>query len=326
MIGVVVIGRNEGPRLARCLDAVDVPGVPVVYVDSGSTDDSVTTARAAGVDVIELDPARPFSAARGRNEGFARLAEGPSPPELVQFVDGDCTLDDDWLDAARTALGEAPDVVAVTGRLRERDAERSVFSRLCDLEWRRPVGDVPHAGGIFVVRADAFAAVGGFDESYVAGEEPELCARLRRAGGTIRSLPVDMGDHDAAMTRFGQWWQRRMRAGAAAARAARAQPRDPCVMQDASGCAAAWSGPLFRSAARCCWWVASGFRGSSSVRSWSRRCSGCSGRGSSACAGRSMHAVPIGACTRHSACLARSPKPGARWGRRSIASGVAPTG
>jgi hypothetical protein len=47
----------------------------------------------------------------------------------------------------------------------------------------------------------------------IAGEEPELCLRLRKLGATIRRIDVDMTLHDAAMTRFGQWWKRTMRAG-----------------------------------------------------------------------------------------------------------------
>ena len=44
-IGVVAIGRNEGERLRRCLESLDGHGLTVVYVDSGSTDDSVALAR-----------------------------------------------------------------------------------------------------------------------------------------------------------------------------------------------------------------------------------------------------------------------------------------
>src|SRR5262245_56357676 len=119
-IGCVVIGRNEAPRLRRCLGAVLRDCGRVLYVDSGSTDASVAIARAAGVPVLELDPATPFSAARARNEGLARLLQtaGSAPP-FVQFVDGDCWLEPGWLHAAAAALRCNPRLAVVSGRSRE---------------------------------------------------------------------------------------------------------------------------------------------------------------------------------------------------------------
>ena len=54
-LGVVAIGRNEGERLRCCLNSVVGRGLPVVYVDSSSTDSSVELARSMGVEVVELD-------------------------------------------------------------------------------------------------------------------------------------------------------------------------------------------------------------------------------------------------------------------------------
>ena len=71
--GTVIIGRNEGARLIRCLESIPASARPMVYVDSGSTDGSVEAARAHGAIVHPLDMARPFNAARARDEGFAVL-------------------------------------------------------------------------------------------------------------------------------------------------------------------------------------------------------------------------------------------------------------
>ena len=210
-IGVVVIGRNEGERLRACLSSLR--GSLVVYVDSGSTDGSVESARSLGADVVGLDMSRPFSAARARNDGFARLREIAPGAEYVQFVDGDCVVVEGWIDAAVKFLDENTGYAAVAGRLRERFPERSVYNRLCDMEWNTPIGDVDACGGIAMYRVKAFDAVGGFDASVIAGEEPELCLRLRNAGGKIKRLDAEMALHDAAMTRFGQWWRRSVRGG-----------------------------------------------------------------------------------------------------------------
>ncbi|CAG0932147.1 hypothetical protein PLCT1_01981 [Planctomycetaceae bacterium] len=219
-IGIVVIGRNEGERLRRCIASAQGTGRHVVYVDSGSTDGSAQWAQSQGVDVVALDMAQPFTAARARNEGVRRLREQMPQLELVQFVDGDCELAPGWLDGARRFLAQRTDVACVCGRLRERHPERSVYNRLCDIEWNRPVGETDACGGIAMMRADAFAQAGGFREDLIAGEEPELCLRLRAQGERVWRLADEMAWHDAAMSRFGQWWRRATRGGVALAEGA----------------------------------------------------------------------------------------------------------
>lgn len=211
---MVAIGRNEGPRLARCLTSLAGQGAPVIYVDSGSTDDSVELARRLGAELLALDPARPFTAARARNEGFERAMRLDPPPELVQFVDGDCEVAPGWLTRAAGELEATPGLAAVAGRVREVEPERSIYNRLCDLGWRQDLpGEVDYVGGNAMVRARAFAEAGGFSAELIAGEEPELCLRLRRKGWRIRLLDDDMVFHDAAMLHLGQWWRRTQRTG-----------------------------------------------------------------------------------------------------------------
>jgi GT2 family glycosyltransferase len=217
-VGIVVIGRNEGERLAACLDSIDVHRyTAVIYVDSGSTDDSVSRARASGAKVHELDPSRPFTAARARDEGLRCLLEEFPSVELVQFVDGDCTLDDHWLDRAARELCSDVTVAAIHGRRQERHPETSVYNRLCDLEWYSPEGDVSSCGGDAMFRVSAYLQVGGFDHALIAGEELELCLRLRLDGFRILSVAAPMTRHDAAMTRWSQFWRRSVRSGHAAA-------------------------------------------------------------------------------------------------------------
>jgi glycosyltransferase involved in cell wall biosynthesis len=212
-VGVVAIGRNEGERLRRCLASVTGRGMPVVYVDSASTDGSADVARAMGAEVVALDMSRPFSAARARNEGFERLQQLAPTIEVVQFVDGDCEVVDGWIERARRELSTRTDAAVVCGRRRERFPERSVYNRLADVEWDTPVGEARSCGGDAMVRVDAFRTVGGFDASVAAGEEPELCQRLRAAGHKILRIDGEMTLHDSAMLRFGQWWKRAVRSG-----------------------------------------------------------------------------------------------------------------
>jgi GT2 family glycosyltransferase len=228
-IGCVVIGRNEEPRLERCLASVLRERKPVVYVDSASTDDSVALASRLGVEVLSLDARERLSAARARNAGFFRLCERAPELEYVQFLDGDSELCPGWLDAGARALVAAPKVAAVCGTLRERAAQASVYNRLCELEWARATGQVEWTGGIVLMRAAAFRSAHGFDATLIAGEEPDLCARLRAAGWSILSIDADMAVHDAAMLRFAQWWQRNVRAGYAYAEAKDRRPENPAM-------------------------------------------------------------------------------------------------
>lgn len=218
--GGIAIGRNEGERLKRCLRSLSKRASPVVYVDSGSIDGSVQWARDFGVAVLELDVAVPFTAARARNAGFRRLREMAPDLSYVQFVDGDCELIGNWPDDAISFLDAHTDIAAVAGRRRELYPERSVYNWLCDEEWNGPVGEVRACGGDVMMRISAFESVGGFRDDLIAGEEPELCVRLRAAGWKIWRLKTDMTFHDAAMFRFGQWWRRALRGGYAFAQGA----------------------------------------------------------------------------------------------------------
>lgn len=212
-VGHVAIGRNEGERLVACLASLARAGGPIVYVDSGSTDGSVAAARRAGAQIVALDMSKPFTAARARNEGLKALASIAPDTSYVQFVDGDCELAEGWIDAALAFLDACPSAAAVSGRLREKYPERSLYNRLCDQEWDAPPGECDHCGGVAMMRIDRVEAVGGFKESLIAGEEPELCLRLRERGGKIFRIATDMASHDAAMTTFGQWWRRARRGG-----------------------------------------------------------------------------------------------------------------
>lgn len=219
-IGLVAIGRNEGQRLRQCLQSVVGQVEVMVYVDSGSTDGSVDLARSLGVSVVELDLSIPFTAARARNAGLARLLEVAPEIEYVQFVDGDCEVVPGWLELAERTLNQHPEVVVVCGRRRERFPAATIYNQICDIEWDTPIGEAKACGGDAMMRVAALQQVGGYNPTLIAGEEPELCVRLRQNGGKILRLDAEMTLHDAQMTRFQQWWKRSQRAGHAYAEGA----------------------------------------------------------------------------------------------------------
>lgn len=209
-VATIIIGRNEGARFKACLASLPKGLARVIYVDSGSTDGSVEAAQAYGAEVVSLDLTQPFTAARARNTGLELLSDDIT---YVQMIDGDCALQDGWIEAAVTALQANAQLAVVCGRRRERFPEASVYNRLCDHEWDTPIGPAKACGGDAMMRLSALKQVGFYDATLIAGEEPELCVRLRRGGWQIERLDADMTWHDANMTRLAQWWRRSTRAG-----------------------------------------------------------------------------------------------------------------
>ncbi|UAK23434.1 glycosyltransferase [Sphingomonas nostoxanthinifaciens] len=223
-VGVVVIGRNEGQRLKDCLQSVrDIEHV--AYVDSGSTDGSQAYARSLGMTVVELAVPPNFTAARARNAGLAALLAAAPDLAFVQMVDGDCTVQPEWIATALDALAQVPDLAAVFGRRRERFPDASRYNALCDWEWDVPVGEVDACGGDVMLRVAALVEAGGYPDEMIAGEEPDLSARMRARGWRLWRIAPEMTLHDAAMTRFGQWWNRTRRSGHAFAELAQRHPK-----------------------------------------------------------------------------------------------------
>jgi glycosyltransferase involved in cell wall biosynthesis len=208
----VVIGRNEGARLAACLRSLRPITNRIVYADSCSSDGSPDLAKRLGAIVVPID-SPPLNAARGRNEGLsAALAVYPQS-EFVQFLDGDCILQPDWPRVAIDFLDANSRVAAVCGRRFEAFPDTSIYNRLADQEWNTPIGPARACGGDSMMRVAAVLSAGSFDPQLMAGEEPELCSRLRAGGWEIRRLDRLMTEHDAAILRFSQWWRRTVRSG-----------------------------------------------------------------------------------------------------------------
>jgi GT2 family glycosyltransferase len=114
-------------------------------------------------------------------------------------------------------LEENPRLAVVFGRLKERNPDANIYLKMCQAEWNVPVGPAKACGGIALIRAEALRAAGGYAADLVAGEEPELCLRIRNQGWEIEAIDQSMASHDAAIDRFGQWWQRAKRGGLATA-------------------------------------------------------------------------------------------------------------
>jgi glycosyltransferase involved in cell wall biosynthesis len=219
-LGIVVIGRNEAPRLRYCLQSLPA-NLPVCYVDSASDDDSPAIARSMSVPLLQLSNATPLGAGRARNAGFEALLARHEQLEMVFFIDGDCVLDPDFLGVATALLGRRTDCAIVVGRLEESNMHKNVYAILANLEWSNPetgeMRDFGQLGGIMLVRVADFTNVGGFNPDFIAGEDSELGIRLYLNGRKTMRIANRMAQHAMEMQHFGQWWQRSVRAGHALA-------------------------------------------------------------------------------------------------------------
>ncbi len=210
-IGVVIIGVNVKNHLADCVRSVRAADYPqdliaITYVDGGSTDGSEQIAgRLGGIAVIALNDAHP-TPGRGRNAGW-KAAQAP----LIQFLDADTTVDPHWFKRAVTALNGH--VAAVCGWRREKYPQKNVFHKLTQMEWRYETGPCRYFGGDVLIRRQTLAATGGFDESLVAGEDPELSYRIRHQAGRIVRIDAAMTTHDINMGTWRQYWKRACRSG-----------------------------------------------------------------------------------------------------------------
>jgi cellulose synthase/poly-beta-1,6-N-acetylglucosamine synthase-like glycosyltransferase len=209
-VAVVVIGRNEGERLRVCLQSVLSMNYPlhlleVVYVDSQSTDGSVAMARSMGVYTIVLEG--PTTAARGRNAGWMAMTA-----PLILFLDGDTILHPDFVQTGIASLNDSG-TAAVWGNRREIDTASSVYNLLFDWDWETPPGLTAYFGGDALVRRKVLEITDGYNNDLIAGEEPDLCRRMRGLGYTILHIDVPMTMHDLDMHRFRQYWRRSVRTG-----------------------------------------------------------------------------------------------------------------
>ncbi|MCV6636244.1 glycosyltransferase [Candidatus Albibeggiatoa sp. nov. NOAA] len=212
-LSVVIIGRNEGERLVRCIRSVQAMSdfnsdhIEIIYVDSDSTDDSPQQAKQLGAKVLTVHPERP-AAAIGRNAGW-QAAQAP----YILFLDGDTILNPDFVSVALQQFEAHPKTAIVWGHRRELYPDKSLYQGVLDLDWVYPAGLSEFCGGDAVMRRDVLAEVNGYNPQLIAGEEPEMCQRIRAKGYEILHIDQAMTLHDLAITKWSQYWRRATRAG-----------------------------------------------------------------------------------------------------------------
>jgi len=208
LISVVVIGINISEKVVNCLKSVkksNYPNLEIIYVDGGSSDDSVKKVRKLGnIKIIELKQENP-APGRQRNEGWKN-----SKADLVQFLDGDTILDPDWL---INAIYEIKDKkVAVCGYRRELYPNKNFYNFITDFDWGKSVGEIENIGGDILIKKSVLYECEGFDNNLIAGENSELSFKIKDKGYSIIRIDRNMTNH-AELNNFKRYFWRIFRHG-----------------------------------------------------------------------------------------------------------------
>lgn len=218
-VSIIVPVHNQWPYTWKCLLALaggtaDVSH-EIIVVDNGSTDETAAAlaqlaTEAANVRVHRNDSNQGYAAAC--NQGAA-LARG----SLLLFLNNDTEVKPGWARALVAALDAEPQVTVVAPRLVFPDGTIQHAGFIVAYGFPYPVSLIPReygkpasaaaqrvvlravSGACLLVRADAFAAAGRFDEGFVSGyEDVDLCFRLVAAGGQIVYTPdAEVVHHEA---------------------------------------------------------------------------------------------------------------------------------
>jgi len=210
-ISFVIIGLNEEKMIARCVESIlgiDYPidKMELIYVDSGSRDHTLEIVSKYPITIVQLKTDTP-SAGLGRNEGL-KICKG----DLVQFIDGDCMIDSQWLKNSLPYMA-GNEIACVTGRRKELFCEKSIYNKLIDLTWQNaPSGYVHTPGGGGLFKKSILQEVGPYDPNMTA-EEAELDYRIIRKGYKILNIVDIMIHHDVDISSLFQYLKRAIRNG-----------------------------------------------------------------------------------------------------------------
>jgi len=210
IVDVVIVAYRSGATLRGCVEPLlALPHVRVTVVDNASPDDTLDAIAGLPVELIRSERNGGFS--YGCNLG-ARAGDAP----YLLFLNPDARLEPSALDTLLAALEAHPGAGVAGPRIIEPGGElsfsrrrfprqRSTFAQALFLHRLRPLAPWtdelvrdPSAyeqageaewisGACMLMRREAFAAIGGFDEDFfLYCEDTDICRRLWDGGWSVR--------------------------------------------------------------------------------------------------------------------------------------------
>lgn len=197
MISFIIIGKNEGERLTRCISSVfsfikkeQINESEVIYVDSKSTDDSISRAKALNVNKI-LSITGQCNAAIARNIG-AKESSG----NILFFLDGDMELIPGFYSQIVDKEGNLvyPFLSGIERDIIHTDnGEKQIRIRR---KYQEGVDQYEYiTGGLFIIAADLWRKVGGMDTRLRINEDFDLGLRLSKMGFRLCRKPIIFVNH-----------------------------------------------------------------------------------------------------------------------------------
>ena len=186
---VVVVNWNSSTRLKACLESLPANTTTVV-VDNASADDSLEQARAVRADGIFITNSSNRGLAAAINQGFSATSSS-----YVMLLNPDVRVTPDSIESLERVLDENPRAGAVGGYVNDKYLPRPLatpwtvvrenFGLPAPVAASANVGQA--AAAALLVRREAYAAAGRFDERYFAAwyEDVDFCRSLREAGWEV---------------------------------------------------------------------------------------------------------------------------------------------
>lgn len=184
MISFIVIGRNEGWKLTKCLQSIfntihynDLNQYEILYVDSKSTDDSIK--RVANFPKVKI-----FSITGNYNSAIARnIGAKESKGDALFFIDGDMEIQEDFLPFVYSKnVGLMYDFV--TGQCIDYSYNYSgkllfkeTYNKLDFIDEQKST-----VGGLFLIKRDLWFYVGGMKNKMQKSQDIDLAFRLAKQG------------------------------------------------------------------------------------------------------------------------------------------------
>jgi GT2 family glycosyltransferase len=159
----------------------------IIVADNGSSDNTVALAQRTTAKVVVKEQ---ILIGALRNFGVSH-AQG----DLVAFVDADCLVSRQWLQAAVACL--AREAATAVGSHHTLPPEAGWLAKTGGIVRSYKVGAMATyiPSGNLIVAREAFSAVGGFDESLVTNEDVDFCRRLLQNGYKIFADPQIVAIH-----------------------------------------------------------------------------------------------------------------------------------
>ena len=196
MLSIIVIGKNEAAHLPDCFSSIkrvcsDIPH-EIIYVDSGSTDESLSIASQFARCCLVSDPNPTPGLGR-------RIGSEEAKGDWLLFLDGDMRLENGFLEQA-FAAADRTGSAAITGIRHDiyYQAGKKVSENANYFHCITARAAIEF-GGALLIRREALTTSLGWSSDTIACEENELHSRLIKYHLHVLELPVPMIIHSDAV-------------------------------------------------------------------------------------------------------------------------------